>query len=129
MTSNDVDPFPEIPSVDDCIDWMMGSRSRARAELLEHGRFSHPGACCSGPLQPTVTVVSKGLEVERPTAEQWAVEVTWHRYCRKYGYPRGSSDGYPPTPWSAGKPPTIIVTWARLRARFEREATGQLDMF
>ena len=122
-------PMPAVPTVDQCVDRMMKSRPRAREDLLARGKFGHIGESCSGPLHPAVTVTAKGLEVERPTAEQWACKVTWHRYCREHGYPRGDDTGYPPRPVSAGWPPTILVTWATLTERLQREAAGQLDMF
>lgn len=122
-------PLPEIPTVEECIDRMMRSRPRAKAQLLEHGKFGHIGESCSGPLHPTVTIVAQGLEVERPTPEQWACEVKWHHHCRKHGYPRGDDTGYPPRPSSAGSRPRILVPWTKLLDRFQRQACGQLDIF
>jgi len=122
--------LPEIPTVDQCIDWMMQSRPNARQQLLEAGRFGHTGEGCSGPLHPGVHIDSKGLRVERPTREQWEVTVRWHTHCRQHGYAGANTpDGYPPKPSTAGRPPTILVSWATLRARLEREDSGQSSLF
>lgn len=125
-----LDLVPEIPTVDQCIDWMMQSRSNAREQLLRDGRFGHTGEGCSGPLHPGVTIDTKGLRVERPTPEQWETAVRWHIHCREHGYPGAREQGgYPPKPSTAGRPPTILVSWATLRARLEREDSGQSSLF
>jgi len=124
------DRWPEIPTVDQCIDWMMQSRPNARQQLLEHGRFGHTGEGCSGPLHPGVHIDTKGLRIERPTLDQWETTVRWHTHCRKHGYPgTDTRDSYPPKPTSGARPETIIVTWAALRTRIEREQAGQENLF
>ena len=124
------DRVTEIPTVDQCIDWMMQSRPNAREQLLRDGRFGHTGEGCSGPLHPGVTIDSRGLRVERPTPEQWETTVRWHTYCRQHGYPGSETpDGYPLRPRTAGRPDTIVVPWAALKARLELEDSGQSSLF
>ena len=107
-------------------------KHRGVEELLERGRFGHPGEGASGPLTPSVTITSEGIEVERPTQEQWDALIAWHNYCHTHGY---RHDALPQTappppvrpPWR--EIPRVIVQWATIQRRYQRSVSGQDNLF
>lgn len=121
-----------IPSVNDVIDDYISRHHRAVKDLLERGRFGHPGEGATGPLTPGVTLCSEGIEVETPTQEQWDALIAWHNYCRTYGYRHNTlPDTAPPPPVrpSWRDIPRVLVKWKAIQDRYAQAACGQDMLF
>lgn len=121
-----------IPAVNALIDDYIARKHRGVEELLERGRFGHPGEGSGGPLTPRVTICSEGIEVETPTDEQWQAQVAWHTYNRTYGWDHDQlpPDSPPPPPKpDYSRAPTVLVKWTTIQDRYHRTELGQDNLF